>query len=134
VFDCNGSLVPHRAVLQAAPDLSEKELKRLFTALDVDNTGSVDAQEFFAGVLQVALQPHQTRTLLEASFKSLDRWAAFLRISFGKLGAGRSVCCVHTTGVIQTVMVCCSLFKPQHCTLLMPKSPYKVCSTACTRC
>jgi Ca2+-binding EF-hand superfamily protein len=53
--------------------LSEVELKRLFTALDVDNTGSVDAQEFFAGVLQVALQPHQTHTLLEASFKSLDR-------------------------------------------------------------
>jgi hypothetical protein len=63
-------------LLQAAPDLSEVELKRLFTALDVDNTGSVDAQEFFAGVLQVALQPHQTHTLLEASFKSLDRWVA----------------------------------------------------------
>jgi hypothetical protein len=56
------------------------ELKRLFTALDVDNTGSVDAQEFFAGVLQVALQPHQTHTLLEASFKSLDRWIGILRV------------------------------------------------------
>lgn len=59
--------------MQAAPDLSEVELQRLFAALDVDNTGSVDAQEFFAGVLQVALQPHQTRNVLEASFKSLDR-------------------------------------------------------------
>jgi hypothetical protein len=30
--------------LQAAPDLSEVELKRLFTALDADNTCSVHAQ------------------------------------------------------------------------------------------
>lgn len=74
--DFNGTLDLQELALatkQAAPDLSERELQRLFTALDVDNTGSVDAQEFFAGVLQVALQPHQTRTLLEASFKSLDR-------------------------------------------------------------
>lgn len=61
--------------MQAVPDLSDVELKRLFAALDVDDTGSVDCQEFFAGVLQVALQPHQTLHLLEASFKSLDRWA-----------------------------------------------------------
>ncbi|WIA16237.1 hypothetical protein OEZ85_012948 [Tetradesmus obliquus] len=74
--DFNGTLDLQELALatkQAAPDLSERELQRLFTALDVDNTGSVDAQEFFAGVLQVALQPHQTRTLLEASFKLLDR-------------------------------------------------------------
>lgn len=61
--------------VQAAPDLSDSELQRLFAALDVDNTGSVDAQEFFAGVLQAALLPQQTHTVLEASFKLLDRWA-----------------------------------------------------------
>lgn len=59
---------------QAAPDLSDSELQRLFTALDVDNTGSVDAQEFFAGVLQAVLLPQQTHTVLEASFKLLDRY------------------------------------------------------------
>jgi hypothetical protein len=62
--------------LQAAPDLTDNELQHLFTALDVDNTGSVDSQEFFAGVLQAALLPQQTHTVLEASFKLLDRWAA----------------------------------------------------------
>eukprot|EP00879_Flechtneria_rotunda_P013082 GHRR01013662.1.p1 GENE.GHRR01013662.1~~GHRR01013662.1.p1 ORF type:complete len:403 (+),score=137.60 GHRR01013662.1:1267-2475(+) len=74
--DFNGTLDYHElatATRQAAPDLSEVELRRLFTALDVDNTGSVDAQEFFAGVLQVALKPHQTHSLLEQSFRSLDR-------------------------------------------------------------
>lgn len=60
---------------QAAPDLTDAELHRLFDALDVDNTGSVDSQEFFAGVLQAALLPHQTHTVLEASFKLLDRCA-----------------------------------------------------------
>jgi hypothetical protein len=60
--------------LQASPDLTELELQRLFDALDVDNTGSVDSQEFFAGVLQAALLPQQTHTVLEASFKLLDRW------------------------------------------------------------
>lgn len=59
--------------IQAVPDLSDAELKRLFSALDVDETGSVDFQEFFAGVLQVALKPSHTLDLLEASFKSLDR-------------------------------------------------------------
>jgi Ca2+-binding EF-hand superfamily protein len=49
------------------------ELQRLFAALDVDNTGSVDAQEFFAGVLQAALQPQQAHLLMEESFKTLDR-------------------------------------------------------------
>lgn len=59
--------------LQASPDLTDLELQRLFDALDVDNTGSVDSQEFFAGVLQAALLPQQTHTVLEASFKLLDR-------------------------------------------------------------
>lgn len=58
---------------KASPDLTDAELQRLFDALDVDNTGSVDSQEFFAGVLQAALLPHQTHTVLEASFKLLDR-------------------------------------------------------------
>lgn len=59
--------------LQAVPDLSDQELHRLFTALDVDNTGSVDFQEFFAGVLQTTLQSHHQLDLLEVSFKHLDR-------------------------------------------------------------
>lgn len=64
------------APLQAAPDLTDSELQQLFSALDVDNTGSVDAQEFFAGVLQAVLLPQQTHTVLEASFNLLDRWGA----------------------------------------------------------
>jgi Ca2+-binding EF-hand superfamily protein len=62
--------------MQASPNLTDAELQQLFEALDVDKTGSVDAQEFFAGVLQAALQPQQAHTVLETSFKLLDRWAA----------------------------------------------------------
>lgn len=66
-------LPPCRLMPQAEPNLSEAEVQRVFAALDVDNTGSVDAQEFFAGVLQAALQPQATHNVLEASFKLLDR-------------------------------------------------------------
>ncbi|KAF8057730.1 CPK24 [Scenedesmus sp. PABB004] len=61
------------AAKQAAPDLGEGELRRVFEALDVDNTGTVDAQEFIAGVLQVALAPAKASSLLESSFHALDR-------------------------------------------------------------
>lgn len=36
-------------MLQVLPDISEDEVARVFTALDVDHTGSIDLNEFFAG-------------------------------------------------------------------------------------
>jgi hypothetical protein len=42
----------------------------------VDNTGTVDALEFIAGVIHI-LNPAITNNVFEASFKRLDRWALF---------------------------------------------------------
>jgi hypothetical protein len=45
----------------------------VFAALDVDNTGTVDSQEFIAGVLNT-LNPGITSVIIEASFRRMDRW------------------------------------------------------------
>ena len=52
--------------------MTDEELQKVFNALDVDNTGTVDALEFIAGVMHV-LNPAITNNVFEASFKRLDR-------------------------------------------------------------
>ncbi|KAI8473120.1 MAG: kinase-like domain-containing protein [Monoraphidium minutum] len=76
--DFNGTLdlkELSEAARQVAPDISEAALGAMFTALDVDNTGSVDAQEFFAAVLSTSLHPAVNESVIERSFKTLDRGA-----------------------------------------------------------
>jgi len=73
--DFNGTLCLEELALaakQAAPEVTDEELKKVFSALDVDNTGTVDALEFIAGVMHV-LNPAITNNVFEASFKRLDR-------------------------------------------------------------
>lgn len=62
----------------------------MFAALDVDNTGTVDAQEFFAGVLASSLLPQAASNVLEASFQLLDRCVYWRR-----LGALAHACAGH---------------------------------------
>jgi calcium-dependent protein kinase len=58
-------------LLQVLPDVSEAEVVRVFSALDVDHTGSVDVHEFFAGLLHTMDQEMQS-ALAAKSFSALD--------------------------------------------------------------
>lgn len=59
----------------------------MFAALDVDGTGTVDSQEFIAGVINT-LNPGITSVIIEASFRRLDRWGeGVTRVWVGGCGA-----------------------------------------------
>lgn len=60
------------AAKQVVPEVADMELQRMFKALDVDNTGTVDVTEFFASMLS-QLSPTVQDSVAERSFRSLDR-------------------------------------------------------------
>ncbi|GLI66227.1 hypothetical protein VaNZ11_009966 [Volvox africanus] len=61
-----------RAAKEAIPELSEVEINRMFEALDVDRTGTVDVKEFFAGLIQTIDEEKQT-LVAQKSFTMLDK-------------------------------------------------------------
>lgn len=63
---------PPPGTRQAIPDLSEHEINRMFEALDVDRTGTVDIKEFFAGLIQTIDEEKQT-LVAQKSFTMLDK-------------------------------------------------------------
>lgn len=87
-FDGSVSLDELRAAARrAAPHVTDAEMARVFRALDVDNTGTVDAREFVAGVLHRGggRLPAATRAAVaERTFRQLDAAAAgfFTRDAF----------------------------------------------------
>eukprot|EP00198_Chlamydomonas_reinhardtii_P004080 XP_001693416.1 predicted protein [Chlamydomonas reinhardtii] len=64
-----------KAAKEAIPDLSEHEINRMFEALDVDRTGTVDIKEFFAGLIQTIDEEKQT-LVAQKSFTMLDKRGA----------------------------------------------------------
>ncbi|GIL67400.1 hypothetical protein Vafri_20799 [Volvox africanus] len=61
-----------KAAKEAIPELSEVEINRMFEALDVDRTGTVDVKEFFAGLIQTIDEEKQT-LVAQKSFTMLDK-------------------------------------------------------------
>ena len=59
--------------MQVLPDLGEEEVERVFSALDVDHTGTIDVKEFFAGLLHTMDAEHQAAVAYKF-FTALDRW------------------------------------------------------------
>lgn len=64
-----------KAAQQAMPDLTDKEIERMFEALDVDHTGTVDVKEFFAGLLASMDEEKQTM-VAQKSFTMMDKRGA----------------------------------------------------------
>ncbi|KAG2498443.1 hypothetical protein HYH03_003700 [Edaphochlamys debaryana] len=64
-----------KAAKESIPDLTEPEINRMFEALDVDRTGTVDVKEFFAGLIQTIDEEKQT-LVAQKSFTMLDRRGA----------------------------------------------------------
>lgn len=62
-----------RAVAKAAvPDMPDAEIERIYTALDVDQTGKVEFDEFFAATLPMVTVAKR-ELVARASFRALDR-------------------------------------------------------------
>lgn len=56
---------------QVLPEISEAEVAKVFSALDVDATGTIDLREFFAGLLHTMDAELQAQ-LAHKSFAALD--------------------------------------------------------------
>ncbi|MEW5302698.1 MAG: hypothetical protein WDW36_005452 [Sanguina aurantia] len=54
------------------PDLTDEEVTRMFEALDVDATGTIDAKEFLAGLMQ-SMDSEKQSLVARRSFKELDK-------------------------------------------------------------
>ncbi|GLC37135.1 hypothetical protein PLESTM_000546600 [Pleodorina starrii] len=61
-----------KAAKEAIPELSEVEINRMFEALDVDRTGTVDVKEFFAGLIQT-IDEEKQNLVAQKSFTMLDK-------------------------------------------------------------
>lgn len=61
-----------KAAKEVLPDLTDEEIRRMFTALDSDQTGTVDVHEFFAGLLS-SMSEDKLASLAQKSFTMLDR-------------------------------------------------------------
>ena len=57
---------------QALPDLTDEEIANLFSALDLNHTGTVDVKEFFASLL-LTMDPENQMAVARRSFRNLDR-------------------------------------------------------------
>lgn len=61
-----------RVARQSAPGLSDEEVERIYRALDTDNTGTVEVDEFFAGMLPMVASAKR-ELIAHQSFKAMDK-------------------------------------------------------------